>query len=300
MEKGLILALCAAVIFSGGTVFMRRGVSQAGESFSGVIISVLIGVLFFAGSSSVSGEWGKLWFFSGQELVFLAAAGIIHFVGGRLLNFTAYRLIGANKASALIMTLPFYTLIFGITFLDEPVTIPLVFGVICIATGAVLASMERKSVGAEKQTVVSGTEFKGILAALGGALCWGTSPILVRAVVSETGSSSVAAFVSYATASVILACFLFRRQFRQQLVQVDSFAALMPLIGASMFMSIAQLLRYVALSYSQASMVTPLISTSSIFVLILSFFINRNIELFTVKVILGILATVMGTFLIFY
>jgi uncharacterized membrane protein len=75
--------------------------------------------------------------------------------------------------------------------------------------------------------------------------------------------------------------------------------ALVPLIIGGVFTSTGQLFSYTALGYSPASMIAPLMSTQVLFVFLLSFLINRQIEVFTPKVILGLVATVTGTFLIF-
>jgi drug/metabolite transporter (DMT)-like permease len=230
----------------------------------------------------------------------LGVAGIIHFVAGRLLAYNSYRLIGVNKATVLVRTSPLYTVILGFLFLSETLTIFLIFGVLCIFAGVVLVGTERKGVSQEEQRGDSGTEVKGIITALGGALCWGITPVLIKPAVEEIGSASVAAFVSYIAASIVMALFLFRRQHREQLVQPRFLTALIPIIIGGIFVSLAQLLNYAALIYSPASMVAPLISTNVLFILLLSFLFNRNIEVFTLKVILGMVAVALGAFLICY
>ncbi len=300
MEKGLVFALLASVSFAAQAAYVRKASSRTGESFTAVAMSVFMGILFFAALVFFSGEWSKLWSLSGQGFILLGAAGILHFIAGRLLSYNAYRLIGVNKTTALLRTTPFYTIIFGVLFLNELLTVSLILGVLFIVGGAVLVGTERKSVSQEKPSGFSGTEVKGILAALGGALCWGTSPVLVKPAVEEVGSPFVAAFVSYAAASIIMACLFFRRQHRQQMTQLRFFAALKPLVISGIFVSIAQLFVYTALSYSPASMVAALMGTSVLFVLLFSFLLNRNIEVFTLKIILGMAATVIGTFLIFF
>jgi len=303
MDIGLVFALLSAVGFAVSTVFTRKGVARAGESFTAVAISVFIGVPFFAATASLSGEWSKLWSLSVQGFILLGLAGIIHFIAGRILAYNALRLIGATKSTALLQTIPFYTLILGVLFLNELLTISLALGILCIFTGAALVSIERKSVSGkqqEKQRWFTETEVKGILSALGGAIFWGISPILIRTVAKELGSPSVAAFVSHAAASIIMACFFFRRQHREQSVQLRFSGALTPLVIGGIFNSVAQLCLYAALSYSPASMVSPLVSTAALFVFLFSFFINRNIEVFTWKVFVGMVLTLVGAFLISY
>jgi drug/metabolite transporter (DMT)-like permease len=299
MEKGLIFALLASVSFAGSVVFVRKATAQTGESFTPTAISVFMGIPFFAVVLFFSGEWGKLLSVSGRAFILLGAAGIIHFIVGRFLAYSSYRLIGANKATPFIMTNPFYTVILGVLLLNELLTAYLVFGVICIFTGVALISTERKTVFEEEPRAFSRTEVKGILPALGAALCWGTTPILIKPAVAEVGSPFVAAFVSYLVAAVVMAFFFFRGQYREQMGKMPVFMALISMLIGAIFASAGQLFIYTGLSYSPASLVNPLISTHILFIFLFSFLLNRHIEIFTLKIVLGMLAVIVGTFLIF-
>jgi drug/metabolite transporter (DMT)-like permease len=299
MEKGLIFALLASVSFAGSVVFVRKATAQTGESFTPTAISVFMGIPFFAIALFLTGEWSKLLSVSWRAFILLGAAGIIHFIIGRFLGYSSYRLIGANKATPFVMTNPFYTVILGVLFLKELLTVYLVLGVICIFTGVALISTERRSVIAEESGTLSRTEIKGILPALGAALCWGSTPILIRPAVTEVGSPIAAVFISYVVASVVMAFFFFRRQHRQQLGQIPVFTALISMLIGAIFASTGQMFLYTGLGYSPASLVNPLISTHILFIFFFSFLLNRKIELFTLKIILGMVAIVAGTFFIF-
>lgn len=293
------MALFAAVCFAGSGVLVRKVAAQTEESFTATAISVFIGIPFFAAALFISGEWQRLWFISGDALILLVVAGIIHFVVGRTLGYNAYRLIGANKATTFIITNPFYAVILGVLFLNEPLTIFIVLGVLCIFAGAALITTESRSVSEAKQRGFSRTEAKGVMAALGAAICWGVTPILIKPAIGEIGSPLVGAFVSYIAASIVMAFFFCRRQHQEQIVQLSLWAALFPLVIGGVLSSTGQLFIYTALSYSPASLVTPLQSTHVLFIFLFSFLLNRRIEVFTPKVILGMVATVAGTFLLF-
>jgi len=298
MEKGLVFAILAAVSFSISTVYLRKAVSQTGESFTAVITAAFTGIPLFAVLVFFSGEWSKLCTISGRAIILLGIAGIIHFVAGRLLAYNAYRLIGANKTAAFLRSSPFYTLILGFVFLNESITVLIILGVLLIVGGAILVSIEKKAVSDETQGGLHGAEFKGILAALGGALCWGISPVLVKPAIEEVGSPFVGAFVSYSIASIVIALLLFRQQHREQIVQARSLTTLIPLAIGGIFTFASQALVYTALSHSPAGIVSALIGTNVLFVLVLSFIINRNIEVFTRRVILGVLITAIGASLL--
>lgn len=141
---------------------------------------------------------------------------------------------------------------------------------------------------------------RGIISGLVGAFCLGISGVLIKAVIDEVGSPFVAAFISYiAAASVMGVILLWRKGQREQLTQLSR-PALIPLLFAGVFTSLGQLFRYLALSYSPVSIVVPLTTTAALFVFFFSFLINRKIEAFTWKVFTGMVAMVVGTFLLFH
>jgi drug/metabolite transporter (DMT)-like permease len=288
MDTGLILALIAAVSFAAGIVMVRKTAGEAGESFSVTAISVFIGIPFFAIAILISGEWSKLLNISWHALALLGSAGIIHFIIGRLLGYNSFRLIGANKATPFTMTNRFYTVLFSFLFLKETITLYIIFGVLCMFAGAALISTEKRSIAGKKEKSLSRSEVKGILAALGAALCWGITPVLIKPGVEEIGS-----------AAIVMGCLLLNRPRRKQLTQLPLKKSVLPMAIAGMFTATGQLLYYTALGQSPASVVTPLLSIQILFIFFFSLLINRKIEVFTPKVFLGMAATVAGTFLLF-
>jgi len=299
MEKGLIFMVFAAVAFALAGVLVRKGAAQTGESFTSTAISIFLGLALFAVALCITGEWSLLNSISERGFILFGVAGILHFVAGRALIFNGFRLIGSNKANPFVGTSIFYTVILGILFLNEPLNVLLIPGVLCIFTGAVLISTEKRSVAVEEKKGLLGTEVKGILSTLSGAVCWGLSPIVIRMGIGEVGSPYVGAFISYVAACIVEAIFFLRRQHREQLFQLPFFKALVPIVISGFLMATGQLLRYTSLSYSPASLVAPIASTGALFTVIFSFLINRQIEVFTLKVVLGMAATVVGTFLLF-
>jgi drug/metabolite transporter (DMT)-like permease len=69
-------------------------------------------------------------------------------------------------------------------------------------------------------------------------------------------------------------------------------------IGA-VSITVAQLCRYLSLDYIPISVVLPINSVSRLFTLLLSYAVNRKIEVFTWKIIVGAIFVVSGVLLIF-
>jgi drug/metabolite transporter (DMT)-like permease len=299
METGLILALISALSFSIGIVIVRRASAAAGESFSVTAISIIIGIPFFALAVTFSGEWDKVLLISWRALALLSSAGIIHFVFGRLLAYSSFRLIGANKATPFIMSSRFYTLLFTFLFLGESITFYILAGVLLMFLGSAVTSWEKKNVAGNKESKLSSTEVKGILLALAASLCWGITPVLIKPGVEQIGSSIAGAFISYCAAGVIMVGILLKKSFRLQVTQLSFTKGIVPMALAGLFTATGQLLYYTSLGKSPANVVTPLLSVQIIFIFFLSLLINRKSEVFSWKVALGMAATLAGTFLLF-
>ena len=292
MEMGLIFALLTSVAFSIANVLIRKGTFQTREAFTASLLSVFVGLPLFLFTVLLASDWNKLFSLSWQGFALLGTAGIIHFVLGRLLSYKCIRLIGANRGGAIGRTQIFYAVISGILILSEPLTPLLISGVLCIAVGTTLVSVEK---GDGEGTRMHG---KGVLVGLVGAFFWGISGILIKLGVTELGSSSAAGFISFTAAFLVVAGLLFGKHQREQLSRLRR-ESWIPVIISGLFSSVAQFLRFTALSYSPVSVVEPITGTQVLIIFFLSFLINRNIDVFTWKILVGIVATVVGTFLLF-
>jgi drug/metabolite transporter (DMT)-like permease len=299
MEIGLIFAILTAASFAMGTIFIRRGMSQTGESFSALVITVFIGTIYFSLAVTLNGDWNKVFSISGQALALLGGAGIVHFILGRFFSYTCIRLIGANKASTIVRSNIFFAVVLGVILFNESLSVPIILGILCITGGVLLVSIEKKGIDIKKQGKPYKIKTKGILSGLATGLFWGISPILVKPGVEEIGSPYAGAFVSFVFASLILAGILFRKGQREKVLKIHR-PALIPLIIAGILITTAHLFRYIALSYSPVSLVTPFISIETVLLIILSFFLNRKLEVFTWRVIIGVVTATVGAILISY
>ena len=298
MDIGPILALLTAVTFAMFAIFIRRGVAHVGESFSALVVTVFTSTILFLLVVTFSSEWNKVWSISLRGLLLLGGAGIIQSVVGRFLYFTSVRLIGANKTSAIIRTSVIYAVILGIVILNETLTTPLILGIVAIIAGVTLVSVEKLGVNEEKQAGSSKIRVKGIITGLGTGLCWGSSGVLIKTGIAEIGSPLAGAFVSFASASFIVASLLLRKEQRGMLNQLHR-SSLIPFVISGVFNSVANLFRFTALGYSPVSLVVPIMSTDVILIFILSFFLNRNLEVFTRKLITGMVIAIAGVILLF-
>ena len=295
---GLVIAMFAGSFHCLSSIFVRKGMYRSGESFSPLPISNFAGVLFFGLAILIFGQVKQLTTLSWLGFGSLAAAGVLHFIIGRALGYTGIRLIGANRANPITSSNILVSALLGIVFLGEPVTVYLVLAILLIFGGIILISKTGNS-DAGKQDISKGTLTKGLLATLGGALCWGISPALVKIGLQEVNSPLVATFISYAAAFVVVGILLFYPNNYEKLRRLKR-NALIPFSMSAVAVSTAHLLRYTAISYSPISLVQALaMSVNGLLIFPLSFLINRKIEVFNTRIIMGAITVIAGALLIF-
>ena len=293
---GLVLALFSGSFNCLSSILVRRGMYFSGESFSPLPISNFAGTIFFGLGVLILGQTNQLVSLSWLGFGSLAAAGVLHFIVGRLLGYTGIRLLGANRANPITTSNILVSALLGIVFLGESVTIYLVLAILLIFGGIILIS---KRVDSDKQDISKGDLTKGLLATLGGALCWGSSPALVKIGLQEVSSPIVATFISYAAAFIVASLLLSHRGNREKLRRLKR-DALIPLGMSSVSVSAAHLLRYTAISFSPISLVQALaMSVNGLLVFPLSFLMNRRIEVFNLRIIGGAVIVITGVLLIF-
>lgn len=294
---GSVLALLAGFSFAASNVFIRRGVYRSGESFSPTPVSAFLGTVVFVIPVLVLGEGKAILSLSWVAAGSLAAAGVLHFVMGRYLAYTSFRLIGANRGTPIVTCYTLVGVLLGVFFLNEPVTVPLIIGLVLIIGGITLISTGGSS-SALKQGTSTGSMIRGISSALGAALCWGVSPALVKIGLREVDSPWLAIFISYFAASLVAGGLLLFPENYRKVRRLNS-ASLVPIIMGAIATSAAQILRYFALDFSLISVVTPILGTQALFVFPLSFLINRKLETFNALIMIGAIAVVAGVFSIF-
>ena len=295
---GQSLALLSAVLASGNSVSIRKAVFRIGEANSAFYISIFIGMIIFSLALAFSGDAGQLTTSPGYAIAALIGSGIIGPVMGRWLAFNSLRLIGANLTSPFRNTSTVVSVILGVTFMGESFTLGIALGVALIVIGAVLISTEGGGAGRLSKPITRRDMTNGIACALLAGTCYGIAPVLVKFAIREGNSPITAAFVMNATAMVFVFVVLLQHGERRKLRKVD-IGAFAPILLGGILASVAQFCRNYALDYSPVSIVAPLFATATFFIIPLSFIINRRIELFTWKIIVGAILVVSGVFFIF-
>lgn len=306
---GGFLAVLAAISFSMNSVLVRRGVVRATPS-QAAFVTVLMGVPMFLVAAIVTGQILKLDDLAASSYVYLTAGGIVNFVIGRHFNYLAIEAIGAARAAPFqALSLP-YSVAIAFFFLDESVTLAVGLGVALIMIGPAIMMEGRArqpvalAVGAPvtaehaMREQFAARQVEGYIAAIIASIAYGTSPILFRAALEgHTGISLFGGLVSYVAAAAVLLVSV-ALPTRRDLLRTLQPRTQRVFFGASFFVFLAQVLRFLALSVAPVAVVTALERTNSIFTLLLSWLWNRAIEFITLRVVIGILTSVTGAIIL--
>lgn len=292
---GAALALLSAITFGMNNAAVRRGVIT-GSVLQGLAVTVPLGVPLFALLVMLVGGFGALASFSPASWGWLTAAGIVHFIVGRYGNYRANQAIGAALSSPFQQMSVLVALVLALLFLDDFLTPLRAFGIVLVVLGPVI--MVRGLRGGSRKTAKAGFTprygegiFWGLVCALG----YGTSPLFIQAGLAGGGlvDSIAGGLVSYGAAAIVVgAVVLFPGNMAHVLsterTNANWFAA------SGLFVFLAQVFRYMALAVAPVSVVVPVQRLSVVFRVVFSWMLNRDHEVISVPVFVGIGISLLG------
>jgi len=293
---GSVAAIFSALSYAFNSMLLRRAVVGVSDATIGILISVPMAVPFVIAVLVVTDQLGSILEFSWQSYLWLSSAGILHYVVGRSLYYNSIQLVGANITGILWRINTPVAVILGISLLDEPVSWQLGTGVALIVFGITVAGLNPQMFQNGKNRF-SDIPLKAFIFGFGAGVSWGITPILIKTGLRDCGSPVAGVFVSFLAATIVLSISLLRHGRRTTLAGMRGRTAGL-FFCAGLCSCIANLMRYTALSLAPASIVSPLVSTSPILVLGLSYLFNRTLEIFSKPVIVGTVAVVMGSILL--
>ena len=277
------LALTAALCTAAATIFIRKGL-RGSDPYTGFWINLIVGTASLWIAVIVAG--GGVHFTTRSVLLFVSA-GLIGTVGGRLLRFLAIDKVGASVSAAVLNLQPLISTALAIAFLGEDVTMPIVAGTVVIVAGTVLLSASGRQLGFRPAQ---------ILLPLGSATAFGIVAILRKLGLSQMGPV-VGTAINVTTALIAYSAFMLAIRGPRELLACRG-RTLGYFVVAGFTENLGVFLTIVGLSLGAVSVVTPLTATAPIFVLLLSPFLLRGVEILTSRVVVGTLLIVGGVYLI--
>ena len=297
---GIVFTIVSAFWFGISTVTMRRGVASA-SALNGLYLTLIPGVPLFWLAALATGQLSEIGELGGRGVAFLMGAGVVHFLVGRYCTLRAMAEIGANRASPVIVMSVLVSIGGAALWLGEDVTPLMWTGIALVIVGPGIAastpSRRPTAVAASGEAVAEAAPVsfdhlprtrltKGYAWAFVNAIAFGTSPILIREALGGTGLGVLGATIAYTTAGLLLTLLLLTPGQMASLRAVPRPTRNWFLVAAVAIMG-AQMFRFLGLAYAPVSVAVPLLRGGTVFIYVLSFFVNRHLESFSPRVILG-------------
>jgi len=292
---GALLALGSAAFFGLNNATLRRGIIR-GSVLQGMAITVPFGVpmfiLFaaFMGGFQAMASWGL------PPWLWMAAAGIVHFVIGRYGNYRATQALGSTLSTPIQQLSILIALLLAFVFLGETVNAVNLAGILLVVIAPVMLMRRRKAVTAAGLAKGFTPDypagmFWGAVCALG----YGTSPLFVAIGIGEGGIADGVGglLVSYTAATIVVVAWISALGGRNHLSGLDRGSAGWFLLAA-FFVGLSQFFRYAALAVAPVAVVVPIQRLSIVFRLLFNALLNREHEVFDRVVVVTILLSVAG------
>ncbi len=277
-----LLALGAASFFGASNILIRRGLDgsnpHAGMVFSLLSNVVILWVVFFA--------FVPLSFLlSLKAVIIFCIAGLLAPGLARMLRYTSLEKIGVARTGPIAASSPIISTSIAVLFLGEQLTVPIIAGTFLIIVGVIIAS--------RKEFVVNRND---MLFAVGAAILGGISFPIRKYGLSLLDSPITAGVV---TASIGMALALIIIAIGGNLGKVSfKDSGLKFYLFAGACSSAAFILNFAALSAGDVAVVGPLIQTTPLFSLILSYLFINHLEKVNRQIWFGTIVSVVGVVLI--
>jgi drug/metabolite transporter (DMT)-like permease len=314
---GALFAVLSAATFGISNVATRRGVVGSSASF-GLYITVILGVPLFVVAAAVTGQLLNIFDLSARAWMLLSSAGVLHFLIGRYCNFRAIDAIGANRTQPIQMTNTVYAIAVAIVLLGEELTLLMGIGIGFIMIGPIVMvdrakkpnpapvaaaatdgdeSSSEPELAAPRNAATSPRYKEGYLFGFMSAAAYGTSPVMIRSALDDTGLGIAGGLVAYsAAAAVLVLSFVIPGKLRE--IRSVDVKVLPYFLVSTVSVFLAQMFRFAALAIAPVTVVTPLTRLGVVFTPTFGFFVNRHLESFSPRVLIGIVISAMGAILL--
>jgi drug/metabolite transporter (DMT)-like permease len=293
---GATFAVLSALSFAINNAAARRGVIT-GTPIQGMAVTVPMGIALFLLLAIVTGEILRWAQYPPRAAAWMAGVGLVHFIFGRYCNYKANQVAGVNLTAPVVQLQVIVTLVFAVVILKEPCTVLQMIGGALILAGSLLTQRQPPTRrDAAKPPVFVPRYLLGYLFASLAALGYGTSPIMARFALADSGpvSGILGGLIAYGAATAFVAIALLWPPVRHDVTALKR--ENLPWFAYSgLFVAMAQGFFYAAVAVAPIMLVMPILQMSLVFRLIISTWLNPDHEVFGPIVIAGAAVAMVGS-----
>lgn len=275
----LALALGTAIAFAVSTLLVRQGVERS-DPMAALLVTLSVNVVLLwtvSASQEVVVDLGAWKYF---VVAGLFAPGL-----GRLCNYTGIRRLGVTISYPISNTNPMIAVVIALLVLDASLSSFGIAGATAVVAGGIL-------VGTASGGTVRSVRWRAIVFPVLAAVFFGGAQVLREAGLEGPVEPTVGAAVNSTTSLVLLGGYVLLTGRHRTLTVSRRDGRLF--VVAGIVSSIGTALLYVALRSGSIVIVAPILNTSPLFALLISYHWVRERELFSPRVLLGTTLIVCG------
>lgn len=278
-----ILAISSAAFTAMNTISIRRGLINS-NPISGLFVSTIVMTvcLWTLTATNLLNEHFSLF----GALAFVMD-GVLGTALARLLMFIAVEKVGASVTTSVLSSRSLFGAIFAIILLHEELTALLLLGTLLVIAGIVVLSE-----GDRRQD----WKRRDLIFPLGTSLLFGLQNVVVKMGLNDMNSPILGSTISASTALLAMTAYLAISGKKKYLVVNKPSAKFFCLAGV--FIVFVLLSLYSAIGLGKVVVVMPLVSMAPLFTLLFSYFLLRDIERITPRIVVGAILAVIGAALV--
>lgn len=291
--SAIIYSLIGSLSLASRNVLARKGLIGV-HPVTGVFIALLVAVPVTALFAVANGDFLRPYNLDPLSLLYLALAGILHFLVARSFTYSSIKIMGPSRVSPIIEGNIIISSALAVILLGEKMTPTLGIGTILVVLGVVAISRSetKKNFGISKQQV-----FRGVSRALLASAIWGVTPLIIKLGVARVESAIIATLISVFFGLVASLPLLALVKGRAMIAGIDK-RVLTILLVSGVFQSTAQIFRFLAFSVAPIVIVSPISNATSVFTLILSALFIPKLEKINRMVVLAVVLVIIGVILV--
>lgn len=290
-ELGILYAIVSALCAALTQAVLSRPIMKS-DSSSVAFLTALVGLVISASLALLTSWTSFVKPLNILIIAIFAGVGILQYGLSRRSFYYAIRNLGANiTAPIIMMTMMVGADVLALVFLHESITLLMVGGIALVLFGGFLLEGHRAA------GLRGGATRKGYAAALGAGIAPAFAAVLISYGLSIYPFVIASVFISYTAASIY---YLFSMRIGSivKLVKVTPRNSMIAFIVAGVTALGAQLFRAGALSSAPVVLVIPFLTSSNLFIPVLTWMLAKEVEVFNARTMLGIVIVTFGLILV--
>lgn len=287
----VVLALLTAILWGASSPVSKLGMENGGTPFQAALTVVSVSLVVYWSALLLQGVdfLGVTTF----GIALFAFTGLLATAIARVVTYTGVQRVGASINSAGVNTRPVFASLGAVIFLGEALSLQTAIGIVIVVAGLIALALSK---GGD----IRGWEYTDLVFPIGAAIMFASGNVLRRYGLTVTDMTTLQGVAINETAGLIgllVFIFVFRNEDIGEFLSAPR-AAYGYFVGCGLLSSVALFTLFEALDRGRVVVVDPISSPTSLFALLFTAILLRDVEQVTRRLILGVVLVVSGVVII--